>query len=207
MTTIRDLSLDDLFTFNRVVLDTLTAVYPLSYYINRIVGFPELAKVAIAPNGEMVGFVFGHRVSKEDGKVLAPMVTPPKDIRGHVCCLSIEHDFRRLGIARTLMHRFNESLERHKDWFVALYVRCKNSSAIKLYESMGFMVSQWYPNFYDDDHGYEMRMPLARDADRTCLESEDFFIDNLINFAEQLFQLLQKYWKQLRNAIGFLKWH
>lgn len=205
MTTIRDLSLNDLFTFNRIALDALTVVYSLSYYINKIIGFPELAKVAIAPNNQMVGFVFGHRVSKENGKVLAPMVPPPENIRGHVCCLSIETDFRRLGIARTLMKNFIESLEMHKDWFVALYVRCKNSCAIQLYESMGFFVSQWFPNFYDDDHGYEMRLPLARDVNRTCMQSEGFFIDYLFNFAAQLFDRLQKLLIQLKKAIGFLK--
>lgn len=205
MTTIRHLSLNDLFTFNRICLDVLTAVYPLSYYMNKIIGFPELAKVAIAPNDQMVGFVFGHRVSKEDGKVLAPLVPPPENIRGHVCCLTIETDFRRLGLARTLMQHFNASLDRHNDWYVALYVRCQNSNAIQLYESMGFVVSQWFPNFYEDDHGYEMRMPLARDVNSSCLQAENFFIDHLFNFAVQLFDRLQKYLTKIRKAIGFLK--
>ncbi|KAH8403279.1 hypothetical protein KR222_009683, partial [Zaprionus bogoriensis] len=194
MTTIRELRLHDLFVLNRVIFDSLTAVYPLSYYINKIIGFPELAKVTVAPNEQMVGFVFGHRVSKDDEQVIDPMKNKSNNNRGHVCCLSIDHDFRRIGLGRRLMRGFNDRLNQHRDWYVTLYVRSQNTSAIQLYESLGFVTTRWLPNFYqNNDDGYEMRKPLQRDVDRTCLTMEDFWLESIFNSAAKIFHLLMSY--------------
>ncbi|XP_034474958.1 N-alpha-acetyltransferase 20 [Drosophila innubila] len=197
MTALREFVLQDLFKFNRIVFDPLTEVYPLLYFYNKILEFPLLAEVAVAPDGQMMGFLIGSR--QVDG---ADRVGDGKDLdlnnnHGHVCTLSINHDYRCLGLGTHLMKRFNNRLELKQDLFVDLFVRSRNVNAIRLYKSLGYVIYQKLPCFYGDDDGYDMRLPLSRDVERRCLQNQEYLMGILF----LLLRLPRKYLISLWHAL------
>lgn len=93
---------------------------------------------------------------------------------GHITALTIAPQYRRLGYARLLTRALEKACEQQNAWFVDLFVRESNTSAIKLYESLGYSVFRRVVDYYSDDIGgsmkgedaFDMRIPLARDAKR-----------------------------------------
>ncbi|XP_064547646.1 N-alpha-acetyltransferase 20 [Drosophila montana] len=200
MTALREFTFDDLFKFNRIVLDPLTEVYSISFFMAKILEFPMLAKVAVAPNGKLVGFILGSRVIKDE------LVGDGKDLdlissHGHVSALSIDHEFRRLGLGSLLMERLHTSLDQQRDWYVFLFVRSKNQGAIRFYQLLGYVKYRWLPHFYGDDSGYEMRLPLPRDIERICLKEKDNMVEGFYSAGKQLVRLLMRCLVRLKNTI------
>ncbi|XP_030561901.1 N-alpha-acetyltransferase 20 isoform X2 [Drosophila novamexicana] len=114
MTALREFTFDDLFKFNRIVFDPLTEVYSISFFMDKILEFPMLATVAVAPNEQLVGFILGSR------NIMAELVGDGKNLdlissHGHVSVLSIDLEFRRLGLGSLLMERLHASLDRQRD--------------------------------------------------------------------------------------------
>ncbi|KAH8376991.1 hypothetical protein KR093_002587, partial [Drosophila rubida] len=170
MTALREFALQDLFKFNRIVFDPLTEVYTLTFFLNKILEHPFLSEVATAPDGQVMGFLIGSRSVDSADRIGDGKDFDSNNNHGHVCVLSIEHRYRCLGLATLLMNRLSEKLDHKNDLFVDLYARCGNARAIRLYQSMGYVIWRQLPLFYGDDNGYEMRLPLARDVNRRCLK-------------------------------------
>ena len=62
---------------------------------------------------------------------------------GHVTSLAVLHDFRRRGVAASLMNQLHSHLEHsHGVSQVGLHVRQGNEAATKLYESYGYHVDE-----------------------------------------------------------------
>ncbi|XP_023160781.1 N-alpha-acetyltransferase 20 [Drosophila hydei] len=162
MSCLREMHLDDLFKFNTLVFDPFTEVYRLSFFMRHLAQWPELAVAAITPHGQLAGFIFGKFQPGMDDT----------DMHGHVCALTVEMHFRRLGVASLLMNHFAQMLDYKNAWYVDLYLRCSNESAYKLYCSLGYclrrVLLEYYPGDPDED-AYDMRKPLAIDVQQTSL--------------------------------------
>ena len=56
---------------------------------------------------------------------------------GHVTALTVAPQYRRLGIAKVLSEALERGCEEQNAWFVDLFVRQGNDTALPLYKGMG----------------------------------------------------------------------
>lgn len=164
MTTLRPLAVDDLFRFNNVNLDELTETYNQSFYLQYLSQWPEYFQVQEAPDGRLMGYIMG----KVEGK--------GTDWHGHVTAVTVAPEFRRLGLAKTLMKNLEDISENvHNGYFVDLFVRVSNSLAIAMYEKMGYTVYRRVIGYYSgtpqtaEEDAFDMRKALARDVDKKSI--------------------------------------
>ncbi|EDV58712.1 N-alpha-acetyltransferase 20 [Drosophila erecta] len=188
MTSSRLFVLEDMFQFNHIVMDPLVEVYTLPFLIPRILEHPELVLAADAPDNRLIAFILGTR---EDATESYGAGKPVSWSHGHVSALAVAHDYRKQGLATRLLTTVRDMMDREKDFYVDLFVREKNTNAIGLYESLGYVKYSWMPQFYADDHGYEMRLPLSRDVGRKSLNG--IRINKIYSFGNKLFYLLMFY--------------
>eukprot|EP01102_Stenamoeba_stenopodia_P014548 TRINITY_DN4841_c0_g1_i1.p1 TRINITY_DN4841_c0_g1~~TRINITY_DN4841_c0_g1_i1.p1 ORF type:complete len:103 (-),score=15.08 TRINITY_DN4841_c0_g1_i1:67-375(-) len=101
MTTIRRFTCDDLFRFNNINLDKLTETYNLAFYLQYLARWPEYYSVAVSPDMKtQMSYIMG----KAEGK--------NEDWHGHVTAVTVASDFRRIGLASTMM-RLLEGISEH----------------------------------------------------------------------------------------------
>ncbi|KAH8305482.1 hypothetical protein KR018_010868, partial [Drosophila ironensis] len=163
MTTIRQFHLDDLFRFNHITFDPLVEVYSLCFFVPKLLKHPELALSAVGPHDRLTGFILGCRFDDDEDGAGDGKDSVSK--HGHISALAVAHEYRRLGLATILMDDLRGKMERSCNWYLDLFVRQRNLHAIRLYESLGYVKYRWLPQFYADDHGYDMRLPLSLDVD------------------------------------------
>ncbi|XP_030377301.1 N-alpha-acetyltransferase 20 [Scaptodrosophila lebanonensis] len=157
MTSIRQINFDDLFKFNALVFDPLTEVYGLGFFLRHIIQWPELTRIAFAPNGQSMGYIFG--------KCTGPNM---ERLHGHICALTVSAEYRRLGLASALMALFALELDLKRAWYVDLFVRQSNVNAYKLYSSLGYIQRRLLLDYYPGttpENAYNMRKALARDVE------------------------------------------
>ena len=90
---------------------------------------------------------------------------------GHVTALTVAPQYRRMGIARLLTQAFEQGCEEQNAWFVDLFVRAGNETAVKMYKGMGYSVFRRVVDYYSDnptakggqEDAFDMRKPLKRD--------------------------------------------
>ena len=58
---------------------------------------------------------------------------------GHVTALTVAPQYRRIGIAKLLTAAFEQACDNLDAWFVDLFVRAGNDTAINLYKGMGYV--------------------------------------------------------------------
>lgn len=73
-----------------------------------------------------------------DSKVVGYVCTKHIRYEGHILNLAVHQEFRRQGIAKTMVSKGIEELRAYKCMYVYLEVRASNYPAIKLYEGFGF---------------------------------------------------------------------
>lgn len=104
---------------------------------------------AVARDASLVGFVIG-------------MVEP--EFRGHVVVLGVAPDWRRLGIATSLMREVEQALRTRLVHLMHLEVRTTNDSARLLYERLGFRIAGRRLGYYTNgDDGYLMVKTVLAD--------------------------------------------
>ncbi len=188
MPSLRRFKMTDLFRLSRVNLDYLTENYNIPYYQQYLAAWPNcfyiVEQTALAypmhqqrasaspvlsssvprpPSSSSSSTVCGYLMGKVEGL--------KENWHGHVSALSVSPDFRRLGLAETLMN----SLERISDsaynaYFVDLYVRKSNSLAISMYKKFGYIVYREVINYYSgEENAYDMRKALKRDVDKKSM--------------------------------------
>ncbi|PUU79799.1 acyl-CoA N-acyltransferase [Tuber borchii] len=166
----------DLLRLNLANLDVLTENYDISFYLSYLAKWPTLMSVMESSQGKIMGYIMG----KAEGTA--------KDWHGHVTAVTVAPDYRRLGLAKTMM----DELERvttsvYNGYFVDLYVRVSNEIAIRMYEGMGYSVYRTVVEYYSsgsggggggggggkvgaegeaDEDAYDMRKPMPRDKRR-----------------------------------------
>ena len=91
---------------------------------------------------------------------------------GHVTALTVAPQMRRLGLAQVLTKALERGCENQEAWFVDLFVREGNDTAVGLYKGMGYSVFRRVVEYYSDDptgrkegeDAFDMRKPLSRDT-------------------------------------------
>ena len=90
---------------------------------------------AVTPAGVMVGFVIG-------------LVEP--DHTGHVTTVGVAPEHRRRHLAKRLMLQVEEGFRRRNVRLVRLEVRSLNTAAQRVYENLGYSVTQRLPKYYSN---------------------------------------------------------
>lgn len=89
---------------------------------------------------------------------------------GHVTALSVSPDYRRLGLAATLMKFLEDVSEKKRCFFVDLFVRVSNQIAINMYQQLGYIVYRTVLEYYSgDENAYDMRKALKRDVEKKSM--------------------------------------
>lgn len=162
MTTLRQFNCDDLFKFNNVNFDPLTEIYGMSFYLSYLSHWPEYFQVAESPSGKIMGYMMG----KSEGPV------QNEQWHGHVTCVSVAPEFRRIGLARKLMDGLEEKSEEKNCFFVDLFVRVSNQIAVNMYKKLGYVIYRTVLEYYSgdpDEDAYDMRKALSRDKNKTSI--------------------------------------
>src|SRR6185436_16639267 len=90
---------------------------------------------AVTAGGVMVGFVIG-------------LVEP--DHTGHVTTVGVAPEHRRRKLAKRLMGQVEDGFRKRNVRLVRLEVRTLNVAAQKLYESLGYTITQKLPKYYSN---------------------------------------------------------
>jgi N-terminal acetyltransferase B complex catalytic subunit len=137
--------------------------------------WPDYFTASAAPDGSIQGYVMGKAEGYGD------------QWHGHVTAVTVAPEYRRLGLAGSLM----ESLESVSEFaynglFVDLFVRESNSLAIGMYRSLGYTTYKTVLGYYSDngENALDMRKALARDVEKKSVvplshpvRAEDLFED------------------------------
>lgn len=59
---------------------------------------------------------------------------------GHVTCLTVAPQYRKMGLAKTLTAHLDRACEQENAWFMDLFVRVSNKTAINMYKGMGYVL-------------------------------------------------------------------
>lgn len=90
---------------------------------------------AVTSGGLMVGFVIG-------------LIEP--DHTGHITTVGVAPEHRRRQLAKRLMLQVEEGFSRRKVRLVRLEVRSLNTAAQRVYENLGYSVTQRLPKYYSN---------------------------------------------------------
>ncbi len=108
--------MNDLFRFNNVNLDVLTETFNMPFYLQYMSKWPELFTVATSPHDDSI---MGYMIGKSEGR--------GRLWHGHVSAVTVAPNYRRLGLARTLMEDLEDtSSSVYNAYFVDLFVRSSN---------------------------------------------------------------------------------
>jgi N-terminal acetyltransferase B complex catalytic subunit len=95
---------------------------------------------------------------------------------GHVSAVTVAPEYRRLGLAKTLMDDFEKfSIHTYNAFFVDLFVRASNHLAIQMYQKFGYVtyrrVLGYYSGYGDEpqEDALDMRKALPRDKDKLSI--------------------------------------
>lgn len=128
----------------------------MKYYFYHILSWPQLLFVAENEKGKIVGYV------------LSKMEEEPSAVHGHITSLAVLRPYRKLGLARRLMHCAHQAMkETFKAQYASLHVRKSNSAAKHLYiETLGYEVHDTEAKYYADaEDAYDMRCHFNRKDD------------------------------------------
>ncbi|CAK9291500.1 unnamed protein product [Gordionus sp. m RMFG-2023] len=95
-----------------------------------------------------------------------------ENLHGHVTALSIAPDYRRLGLAESLMKHLEDYSDRQNCYFVDLFVRVSNTVAITMYKKLGYTIYRRVLNYYAGDFSedaFDMRKALSRDVEKKSI--------------------------------------
>ena len=103
-----------------------------------------------------------------------------KEWHGHITAVTVDYDYRRLGIAKDLVEHLVQCCQQEDQncYFIDLFVRTTNKMAIDMYKLFGFDIFRRVIDYYssgtqnDDDaeDAFDMRKPLKRDSDKQSLK-------------------------------------
>ena len=90
---------------------------------------------AVTHGGTLIGFIVG-------------LVEP--DHTGHITTLGVAPEHRRRGVAQSMIYKVEEGFRRRGVRLVRLEVRSVNDAAQKLYDYLGYAVTQRLPRYYSN---------------------------------------------------------
>ncbi len=131
-----------MFSFNNVNLDNWTETYSISFYLSYITQWPDLCFVQSSPSGRTMGYTLG----KGEGRDENPR---QKERHGHVTAITVAPEYRRLGLADGMMKLLEDiSASVYQGYFVDLFVRPSNATAVGMYEKLGYSVYRKVKEYY-----------------------------------------------------------
>lgn len=159
MTTIRPFRAEDLFRFNHINLDPLTETYNCSFYMLYLASWPSLCATMEDANGRMMGYILGK--AEGEGKLW----------HGHVTAVTVSPEYRRLGVAKSLMDYLETtSSTLYNANFVDLFVRESNKVAQQMYTKLGYTVYRRVLDYYaGEEDAFDMRKALPRDKKKVSV--------------------------------------
>jgi N-terminal acetyltransferase B complex catalytic subunit len=161
MTTIRPFRAEDLFLFNHINLDPLTETYNIPFYMQYLASWPSLCASFEDPNGRMMGYILGKAEGEENLW------------HGHVTAVTVSPEFRRLGVAKSLMAYLEDvSQELYNGFFVDLFVRASNKLAQMMYSNLGYVIFRQVLGYYsgeETEDAFDMRKALNRDKSKKSM--------------------------------------
>jgi len=131
-------------------------MYHLSTALDLCIPFRSFRSwpVAESPHGSLMGYVLGK--AEGDGPLW----------HGHVSALTVAPEYRRLGLAKTLMEKFEDiCVHAYDAYFVDLFVRSSNALAIRMYEGFGYCTYRRVLGYYSGElpeDALDMRKALPR---------------------------------------------
>lgn len=175
MTSIDPFEPSDLFQLNNVNLDTLTENFPLEFYLEYLILWPELffKSNETASNNALYS---GYMMAKTEGK--------GPEWHSHITAVTVAPEFRRISLASRLCNTLEAitDADPHEVNFIDLFVKCNNDLAIKLYEKLGYSVFRRVVGYYnsqkdgypsslkkvnDDKDAFDMRKSMPRDKGKS----------------------------------------
>ncbi|KAH0791402.1 N-alpha-acetyltransferase 20-like [Histomonas meleagridis] len=158
MVSIQPWSLNDIWHYGRVNIDEYTETYSVPFYLYYSLQWPKLAWTARNNSNEIVGYILGSATTDK-----------PEAKSGHVTAVTVCEDYRRLGIASTLMNMLEKTSDSfYEAQFVDLYVRPTNTMAHQMYYKLGYILYRRIINYYEsiNEDGFDMRKSLSRDKEK-----------------------------------------
>jgi N-terminal acetyltransferase B complex catalytic subunit len=147
---------DDLFRFSTTNLDPLTETYNVGFYLTYLARWPGMCSMQEGASGRVSSYMIG----KAEGRAA--------EWHGHVSALTVAPEFRRLGLAGTMMAELERVSEKdYNGFFVDLFVRASNAVAVRMYASLGYTVYRRVLRYYGGsppEDAFDMRKALPRDA-------------------------------------------
>ncbi|CCH60337.1 hypothetical protein TBLA_0C05390 [Henningerozyma blattae CBS 6284] len=179
MTTLQPFEVTDLLKLNNVNLDILTENFPVEFYFEYLILWPNLffkSQETSVDSEETKYDISGYMMAKTEGK--------GQDWHSHITAVTVDSVFRRISLASKLCNSLAAMVDSkpHDVNFIDLFVKCNNELAIKLYEKLGYSVfrrvvgyynssEDGYPNtlkYIDDDKdAFDMRLGMERDLGKS----------------------------------------
>lgn len=104
-----------------------------------------------------------YRVNTVEGKMagyLFALLNP--DGAAHITTIGVAPEHRRRGLAKMLLTHLEEKLFENNVSTVVLEVRVSNDAARRLYESVGYSITQLIPKYYHNgEDGYLMMRSIV----------------------------------------------
>ena len=143
MTSITPFRATDLLSLSAVNLDVLTENYFIGFYLGYLSEWPSMFFKSENQDGVCTGYMMG----KAEGR--------NKNWHSHITAVTVSYDYRRIGLAKTLVEQFVTSSEdpAYDCYFMDLFVRSTNALAINMYRGFGFDIFQRVVGYYDERNG------------------------------------------------------
>ncbi|KAL0222728.1 hypothetical protein P9112_002118 [Eukaryota sp. TZLM1-RC] len=159
MTSFTDFTCDDLFQFSSVNVDPFTETFGMPFYMYYMSYFDDYCSVSKSCNGNITGYMIG----KAEGE--------NELWHGHISAVTISPLYRRMGLAKNLIEWLERQSEKQECYFVDLFVRASNATAIAMYHKLGYVIYRTVLNYYMDldgtkENAYDMRKALSKDVDK-----------------------------------------
>lgn len=150
---IRRCTLEDLEAVIDVNEKELPEDYPYFFYKSILDNYPESFLVACNDIGKVIGYIM-WRVER------TPAIHSLKLInKGHLVSIAVLKNYRRLGIASTLLANSMKYLKKYKIHEFVLEVRVSNYTAINLYRKFNYTTNSIKEKYYrDGENAYFMTL-------------------------------------------------
>jgi len=153
---LRRCELSDIIPVIEIYLRTLPELYSDYFYESLLEELPE-AFVVAEISGKIVGYIMckmehGFSNFKKLGFVK----------KGHVVSIAVINEHRGKGFGSALVNESIEGVKIRQCSELYLEVRCSNNDAVRLYEKLGFSITQKLKSYYrDGEDAYVMAIDLA----------------------------------------------
>jgi len=153
---LRRCELGDLIPVMEINLQTLPEHYSDYFYESLLDELPEAFLVAEI-SGKLIGYImckmeYGFSNFKKLGFVK----------KGHVVSIAVINEHRSKGFGSALVNESITGVKIRQCSELYLEVRCSNNDAVRLYEKLGFSITQKLKAYYrDGEDAYVMAIDLA----------------------------------------------